>query len=292
MPTTAERRLLIGHHVRRLSRRFATSRSVLPKPPVALRSLLLLGVLTVPFAAFGEQRLISVGDRRLSIDCGGQPARHATVVLITGAGRTAKDWAKVQPEVATFVRVCSYDRAGLGDSGKTAKPQSVDEIVDDLHTLLEVAGEKKPYILVGHSIAGIYARRFATKFSRDTAALAFVDSSHEEQLLRLREIDPAGPGLSDEVAIMGFFIKPGERLDWHTEVPLIVLGRGQPFPRSGQLTEEQFTAWDRIWQEMQEDLAKRSPTGQYRRAAKSGHFIQNDQPDLVVQAIRELCRLR
>jgi pimeloyl-ACP methyl ester carboxylesterase len=137
-----------------------------------------------------------------------------------------------------------------------------------VHALLQASGEKKPYILAGHSMGGIYARQFATKYPLDVAVLLFVDSSHEEQAWRLHEIDPAGPGLSDAVARTGFIITPGERLAWRTEVPLIVLGRGKPFPRSGQLTEEQFAAWDRTWQEMQRDLARRSPKGQYRRAAK------------------------
>ena len=260
-----------------------------PAELLGLLGLFALSALIVPTAAFGQQRLVSIGDRRLSIDCAGPSApQRATVVLIAGGGGTAKDWARVQPEIAVFAHVCSYDRAGFGDSDKTAQRQSADEIVEDLHALLGASGEKKPYILAGHSMGGIYVRRFATRYPLEVAALLFVDSSHEEQAWRLHEIDPAGPGLSDEVARGGFIVKPGERLAWRTEKALIVLGRGKPFPRSGQLTEEQFAAWDRIWQEMQQDLAKRSPRGQYRRAAKSGHFIQNDQPDLVIQAIRDL----
>ena len=259
-----------------------------PAELLGLFGLFALSALIVPTAAFGQQRLVSIGDRRLSIDAGPPAPQRATVVLIAGGGGTAKDWARVQPEIAVFARVCSYDKAGIGDSDKTAQRQSADEIVEDLHALLGASGEKKPYILAGHSMGGIYVRRFATRYPLEVAALLFVDSSHEEQAWRLHEIDPAGPGLNDEVARGGFIVKPGERLAWRTEKALISLGRGKPFPRSGQLTEEQFAAWDRIWQEMQQDLAKRSPRGQYRRAAKSGHFIQNDQPDLVIQAIRDL----
>src|SRR4051812_7122411 len=127
-----------------------------------LRRVLALLALAIP--AFAEHRLISIGDRRLSIDCDANPSSTATVLLLAGGGRTAKDWSKVQPAVSKFARVCSYDRAGLGESEKTAKPQSAAEIVDDLHALLEAAGEKPPYVLVGHSVAGIYCRRFVTKF--------------------------------------------------------------------------------------------------------------------------------
>jgi pimeloyl-ACP methyl ester carboxylesterase len=263
--------------------------------------LISAGLLTTSFPAFGEHRMISIGDRRLSIDCDGEGGA-ATVVLIAGGGRMAKDWAKVQPAVANSARVCSYDRAGFGESDKTAsKLQPVDEVVDDLHRLLKASGEKGPFILVAHSIAGIYARRYASNFPHELAGLVFVDSSHEEQALRLHEIDPEGPGLDDLTAQLGFFVKPGERLDWRTELPLIVLGHGKPYPRkardgsdsqTNRMTEEQWAAWDRTWRELQEDLAKRSTHGEFRLAGQSGHFIQLDQPEVVIQAIRDVSQKR
>ena len=251
--------------------------------------LIAAGLLTTSLPAFGEQRLIDIGDRRLSMNCDGAAGRSPTVILIAGGGRTAKDWEKVQPEVSSFARVCSYDRAGFGESDKAAeKLQSVDEVVDDLHALLKASGEKGPFILVGHSIAGVYVRRFETRFPREVAGLVFVDSSHEEQALRLHELDPKGPGSSEQTARLGFFVKPGERLEWRTERPLIVLGHGKPYPGGAQMTAEQWAEWDRIWRAFQEDLAKRSTHGEFRLATDSGHFIQRDQPALVIQAIRDV----
>jgi pimeloyl-ACP methyl ester carboxylesterase len=58
------------------------------------------------------------------------------------------------------------------------------------------------------------------------------------------------------------------------------------------MTEEQFAAWDRIWREFQEDLARRSTHGKFRPAEQSGHFIQLDQPELVIQAIRDVFQER
>jgi pimeloyl-ACP methyl ester carboxylesterase len=257
------------------------------------RALLPVCLLGLAFSAFAEQRMISIGDRRLSIDCDGEPGHSPTVVLIAGGGRTAKDWSSVQPAVSKFARVCSYDRAGFGESDKAAvKLQSVNEVVDDLHAMLKASGEKGPFILVGHSIAGIYARSFVTKFPGEVTGLVFVDSSHEEQALRLHELDPKGPGLNDTTARLGFFVKTGEHLEWRTELPLIVLGHGKPFPRAKQMTEEQWAAWDHIWRAFQEDLAKRSTHGEFRLAEESGHFIQRDQPELVIQAIRDVSGAR
>ena len=262
--------------------------------------LIVIGLLATAAGAFGEQRMISIGDRRLAVYCEGEPAHLPTVILIPAGGRTAKDWAQVQPVVSTIARVCSYDHANFGGSDKApVKLQSVDEVVEDLHAWLKASGEKEPFILVSHSNAGFYARRFVTRYPREAAGLVFVDSSHEEQALRLHALDPQGPGLDDLTARLGLFVKPGERLQWRTELPLIVIGRGMPTPRkardgsdsqTNRMTQEQFAAWDRTWRELQEDLAKRSTHGEFRLAEKSGHFIQRDQPELVIQAIRDVIR--
>jgi pimeloyl-ACP methyl ester carboxylesterase len=254
--------------------------------------------LTASTAALAEHRMISIGDRRISVYCDGEGARSPTVILIPAGGSTAKDWATVQPTLSGLSRVCSYDHAGHGESDKAAVAlQSVDEVVRDLHAWLSASGEKAPFILVSHSIAGLYARRFVTQFPSEVAGLVFVDSSHEEQAWRLHELDPQGPGLDELTARLGYYVKPDQRLEWRTDVPLIVLGRGMPTPRrardgsdlsTNRMSEEQFAAWDRIWRGLQEDLANRSSHGEFRLAEKSGHFIQRDQPELVITAIRDV----
>ncbi len=160
-----------------------------------LTLLISANLLVTSIPAFGEQRMISIGDRRLSVYCDGKAARSPTVILIPAGGRTAKDWATVQPAVSTFTRVCSYDHANFGESDKApVKLQSVDEVVDDLHRWLQASGEKGPFVLVSHSNSGFYVRRFVTRYPREVAGLVFVDSAHEEQALRLHELDPKGRG--------------------------------------------------------------------------------------------------
>jgi pimeloyl-ACP methyl ester carboxylesterase len=235
--------------------------------------------------AYGESRLVNVGDRRLSINCEGDATKQ-TVVLIAGLGRTAEDWNEVQPAVSTFARVYSYDRAGSGASDKTATPQTVAEIVEDLHRLLSAAHEKGPYVLVCHSIAGIYCRRFARIYPADVAGFLFLDSSHEEQMSRLHEINPAGPIPTGEMTDL--FYPSGRKLNWNTNLPLIVVTQGKPGPLIAGLTAEQNAGFARVWRELQEDLSKRSPRGQFRIAENSGHFIQLDEPEIVIKAIRDL----
>jgi len=115
----------------------------------------------------------------LSIDCRGQGS--PTVVLDSGLGVPAVGWNPVETEVAKFTRVCSYDRAGYGWSGATSAPRTSIQIVKELHALLEVANEKGPYILVGHSFGGYNVRVYNGKYPNDVAGMVLVDASHEDQ---------------------------------------------------------------------------------------------------------------
>jgi len=120
-------------------------------------------------------RLIDVGGRNLHINCTGTGS--PTVVLEGGGGAFGIDWALVQPRVAESTRVCSYDRAGLGWSDPGPAYETVEQIVSDLHGLLDRAGENRPYVLVGASIGGIYIRAYQRTYPDDVAALVFTNSS-------------------------------------------------------------------------------------------------------------------
>ncbi|HEX8806432.1 MAG TPA: alpha/beta hydrolase [Candidatus Aquilonibacter sp.] len=94
-----------------------------------------------------------------------------------GVGSGTLSWNLVQPAVAQFTRACSYDRAGSGFSDPGPLPRSSDAVVSDLHALLDRAGIPPPYVLVGHSIAGLYAPLFADRYPSDVAAMVLVDPS-------------------------------------------------------------------------------------------------------------------
>ena len=79
-------------------------------------------------------------------------------------GDSSDVWTAVQKEVEQFAHVCSYDRLGLGRSDKLSAPHTADEIVDDLHQLLKAARLLPPYVMVGHSIGGIYVRKYAALY--------------------------------------------------------------------------------------------------------------------------------
>src|SRR5689334_136930 len=103
--------------------------------PTIRRFLPVVAVLGLPFLASAQQpRMVSIGERSVAVYCDGESTGSPTVILIPAGGSTARDWAKVQPSVSSFARVCSYDHANFGASDKApVKIQSADEVVDDLH---------------------------------------------------------------------------------------------------------------------------------------------------------------
>src|SRR3984885_16370192 len=84
---------------------------------------------------------------------------------------------RVQPELAKTTRVCSYDRAGYGGSEMVPGPRDADHVATELHGLLHAAGIEGPIVLMGHSIAGIFIRDYATRYPAQRAGLMFVDGS-------------------------------------------------------------------------------------------------------------------
>ncbi len=125
-----------------------------------------------------EGRSVDVGGYTLNINCTGQGG--PTFVLEAGLGVSAISWRAVQPEIAKFTRVCSYDRAGYDWSDPGPMPRTTAEIVKELHTLLQKAGEKPPYVLVGHSFGGTYVRVYNGQYPGEVAGMVLADTSPED----------------------------------------------------------------------------------------------------------------
>jgi pimeloyl-ACP methyl ester carboxylesterase len=161
------------------------------------------------------QRLVDIGGRRLNLYCSGTGS--PVVVLDAGLGGTMAVWRLVQPAVARTTRVCSYDRAGLGFSDPASLPRDAAAIVSDLHALLERAGIDSPYILVGHSVAGLYEPLYADRYPNDVAGMVLVDPVYANEV---REIDAASPVFAKSSATeRTFFAKCAAAAASHQLVP-------------------------------------------------------------------------
>ena len=128
-------------------------------------------------------RLVDVGGWRLHLHCTGAPRpSRPTVVLEAGAGDFSVEWSLVQPDVAAFARVCTYDRAGDGWSELGPHPRTMRQVAFELHTLLERAGERPPFLLVGHSYGAWLVRTYQATYPAEVAGLVLVESGATDPL--------------------------------------------------------------------------------------------------------------
>ena len=134
--------------------------------------------------------------RQVHLLCQGQGS--PAVVLESGIPGTALGWASVIEDIASFARVCAYDRAGYGWSEAGPEPRTISNITRELRDLLRTAQVGPPYVLVGHSFGGLVVQVYASRFPDEVAGMVLVDSSHPE------------PGPSLRSAWIGWGVSPSD----------------------------------------------------------------------------------
>jgi len=153
-------------------------------------------------------QLIDVGGYKLHLYCAGEGA--PTVILDAAFPAQVSNWVWVQPQLAKTTRVCAYDRAGHGWSDLGPEPRDAKQHARELKTLLEKANVPGPYVLVGHSLGGLYVREFADMFSDQVAGMALLEGTHPD--VWKRQNLPEGVGadarqlnMAPTLARVGFF---------------------------------------------------------------------------------------
>jgi pimeloyl-ACP methyl ester carboxylesterase len=247
---------------------------------------------------------LEVNGHDLYYECHGHGT--PTVVLEPGLDGTHLAWQWVQPELAGTTHVCSYDRAGLGlSSGAAPMRRTAQDVVDDLHTLLRIAGIDGPYVLAGHSLGGLFVRLYASEHPQGVAGVVLVDSAHPDQaerylaalgrrrfvkrlIARKLRTFLSHPGSNAEgIDVLAAFARArtAGRLG---DKPLAVITAGRE--NSPQLGRGLKNALDDVWLGLQEELAHLSSDSIQVIAATSGHDVisPDGQPALVVEAIRQV----
>jgi pimeloyl-ACP methyl ester carboxylesterase len=272
-------------------------------------------------------RRFDVGGYKMHMDCTGEGT--PTVILNAGLGDTYVSWRKVQPQIAKFVRVCSYDRAGLGYSDSSSRPRTSKDIAEELHALLQAAHVAPPYVLVGHSLGGYEVRLFASLYRNEVAGMVLVDASHPDQmnrfppdlknmaatqvredefleftmpfgvprLLALCDDDPVQRAaecnfhsLRESTAELKSFPESAAQAaatGTLGDMPLAVLSHDPDKP-SAELPPDLAKPTNDAWEKMQEELAHLSTRGTQMIAKNSGHYIQIDRPEIVIDAVHNV----
>lgn len=232
---------------------------------------------------------VDVGGHSLNLLTGGQGS--PAVVFEGGFGAGIASWSTVQKEVAAFTRTVSYDRAGLGQSESGPKPRSAKQIATELHTALEKAGVKPPYVLVGHSFGGIYVRVFAEMYPKEVVGLVLLDPSQESYNEWLKKNHPAR--LKDAQAQIARSPEGVRAEDAATEASYAEARAAKVppgvFVTLLSATEDETMPADarRVWIEKHKEWIATVPGAKHIVVEKTGHFIQAQQPKLVIDTIRQ-----
>ena len=294
----------------------------LPIPVVAQSATPAAASPVVTTGDFGG--LVDIGGRSLYLECRGSGS--PTVILEAGFRSRADYWTDdlIQPDaprtmvfagVAAFTRVCAYDRPGTttvidgalqpSRSDPVAMPRTALESVQDLHALLQAAKVPGPYVLVGHSYGGMLARLYASTYPNEIAGMVLVDAFSEgledqmatEQWTAYEELFQPVPdalaGYEDleftDLDTSASQVREATAATPLRPIPLVVLSRGQvmqmPTDLPGGLTGEGL---EHAWTVEQDRLAALLPDARHVVAHESEHYIQLQQPELVIEAVREV----
>jgi pimeloyl-ACP methyl ester carboxylesterase len=258
--------------------------------------------------------MVDIGTHSLHIRCTG--SGEPTVVIDTGAGDLAAKWYGIQDQLAQSTHVCTYDRAGYGQSEPGPMPRSVQQAAGELKLLFEKAGLEGPYVLVGHSLGGLNLQFFAGQYPDlvaglvllDPPALDFISGKAFPDLYQM--LVQAGMGMMADAEHLRESPNAGERAkaDYVAavasehqsmvvegaaqvaavasfgDIPLTVMASGKLNPAFG----DEAGAFQAFWIEQSRALAEKSVHGAFLLVGESGHHLQVDAPDVVIEAIREM----
>lgn len=216
---------------------------------------------------------------------------NGAVVFENGLGGTIDWWAKVFPEIAKNTTAFAYNRPGYGNSDPVATPRDGMHIVDELRSLLRHKKLNPPYVLVGHSLGGLYMQWFARRYPDEVSALILVDSTHPAQLrgqgspehwpVWFRVLfDLATPAAAK--AEMNGINATGENIlkqPTFTGKPVLVLSALQPMKEKSALADDA--------NEKRKDIARLYP-GARQIWVDCGHGMPLENPESIIAAIREV----
>lgn len=243
-------------------------------------------------ASLPDARTELVGERRIEYALAGQGT--PVVVFENGLGGTMDWWAGVFPEIVRDTSAFAYNRPGIGDSAQAVTPRDGDSVVAELRVALRDLGLRPPYVLVGHSLGGLYMQLYARRHPDEVAALVLVDSTHPEQLkgagarenwpLWLRAAMGVGTNATAKAELDALDAAGRTLLALPPPMgkPVFVLSAERPLRDTSALAVDANAK--------RKDMARLYP-GSKQIWVDSGHAIPLEKPAAVIQAIREALRV-
>lgn len=266
-----------------------------------IRSALLLLFFfgNMALATAQQTQMVNVGDHSLETIQAG--TGEYTIIFESGFGTDYKVWGHVASEVMNTNQVLLYSRAGTGKSEPNPNPQTLEQAVQDLSTLIEKANLKAPFILVGHSYGAFIIRGYAALNPEKVKGLVFVDPAHEKLIQELKKIDHAKAvkdvelqnsfmpdrfkqenelinQIFDKAALPDFGKLP--------QVPAVVLTSVQK--RANPELFLHAPTGVEVWRKLHTEFFSQFTSGAHVITVNSGHNIHREEPELVINAINQV----
>jgi pimeloyl-ACP methyl ester carboxylesterase len=258
-------------------------------------------------AAKGPDGRFIVGGRALALHCSSGPI--PTVVIDAGLGESSAQWQRIAEELGSQASVCTFDRAGYGDSDPGPLPRSPIANAQELRALLSVAELQPPFVLVGHSLGALNAQAFWTEYPGDVAGLVLLDPPPKAWLEGRRfpglwEMAVAAGEDLQAAAAQGRGESPSETalleamasehqemlrtgadvagIDSFGDLNLLVVAAGRPNPAFG----DSAAAYQQFWIEENRTLAGRSTAGRVEVLGSIGHGMNHEAPSVLLELLR------
>ncbi|MDH3270038.1 MAG: alpha/beta hydrolase [Gemmatimonadota bacterium] len=238
-----------------------------------------------------QERFVVVGGATVRAVCTEGETR---VVLLHDEGASSDSWRSVLERLNGRVGACAYDRRGSGQSDSAPADRGWYELLDELRLVHESLGARRPYVLVGHGLGGLYARLFTSDRPGDVGGLVLVEPAHEDMLRRSRTGMPAEEWRSwrerrtapNADGVTEVLVAERARRGRLPQVPVTVLTAGRRQDGDGWDGRFLNEAARRVHASILRGLRQ----GRHIPATRSGHWIHQDEPELVVEAVLRIVR--
>jgi pimeloyl-ACP methyl ester carboxylesterase len=258
-----------------------------------------------------SDRMISVGSHHLQMRILGKGT--PAVVIDAGIGDQLDKLRQLQERIGQYTQVITYNRAGYGQSETGPLPRHSGREAEELRALLDKAGVRGPYVLVGHSLGALNVQMFAAKYPAEVSGMVLLDppplsfllgQEYKDLSVMAERMTAEWQAMADSAAkatdtegkrwsayfqmiasehreMFGATARQVDAVASFGDMPLVVLPAGKPNPSFGNAAEE----YQRYWVDQSHALTRKSAKGKFILAEKSSHYLYLDIPDVVAESI-------
>lgn len=253
----------------------------------------LLGAPNATSAQAPDTLFVNVDGHQMRLLVSGQGA--PTIVLQAGSGGTARTWRTLQPSLAGLGRIVSYDRLGMGRSEPSSRPRTARVIAEELRSALRSAKLPPPFLLVGHSAGGMYARVFATMYPTEVVGLVLIDPASDEFEAKAKRDYPLVHARFDSLFKIELATFPpgeiAEENEWFSNLAIAQASDRQmtaPAIVLSAASRADMAEFGSLWTDEHRRWAASAPRREYVRVDSVGHGIHQERPAVVIDAIRRM----